>query len=290
MPDSTVPALDISGSDVVVVGGGGSGLAAAISAAEHGARVVVLEKGSELRGSTGRSVGSIAASGTPDQERKGIVDDADAHLRDYRTLSGSLTDTEDIALARLLTHNVTDTLVWLREMGMEFFGPVGEPPHSAPRLHNVLPGSRSYIYHLERRARVLGVRIVLDCPVTRLEVEDGRVTGVVAHHGGREMQVQASRGVILAAGDFSAGRDLKARWINEQVAEFVPVNPHATGDAQTMALELGGQVLNADVFDVPSMRLAPPPSDGFSVSFRSCRRDGSSHGRSDGDWITCPTA
>lgn len=263
MPDSTVPALDISGSDVVVVGGGGSGLAAAISAAEHGARVVVLEKGSELRGSTGRSVGSIAASGTPDQERKGIVDDADAHLRDYRTLSGSLTDTEDIALARLLTHNVTDTLVWLREMGMEFFGPVGEPPHSAPRLHNVLPGSRSYIYHLERRARVLGVRIVLDCPVTRLEVEDGRVTGVVAHHGGREMQVQASRGVILAAGDFSAGRDLKARWINEQVAEFVPVNPHATGDAQTMALELGGQVLNADVFDVPSMRLAPPPSDGL---------------------------
>lgn len=263
MPDSTVPALDIIGTDVVVVGGGGSGLAAAVSAAEHGATVVVLEKGHELRGSTGRSVGSIAASGTPDQKRKGIVDDPDAHLRDYRILSGRLAETEDVALARLLTHNVTDTLAWLRGMGAEFFGPVGEPPHSAPRLHNVLPGSRSYIYHLERRARALGVRIVLDCPATRLVVDDGHVTGVVVTRNGREITVAAGRGVILAAGDFSADHELKARWISEQVAGFVPVNPHATGDAQSMALELGGHVLNADVFDVPSMRLAPPPSEGL---------------------------
>lgn len=249
--------------DVIVVGGGGSGLAAAVSAAENGARVIVLEKAEELRGSTGRSVGSIAASGTPDQKRQGIVDDADAHLRDYRTLSGALADREDVDLAKVLTHNVTDTVAWLRGMGMEFFGPVGEPPHSAPRLHNILPGSRSYIYHLARRARALGVEIVLGAGADRLLVEDGTVTGVAASTRSGPATFRATRGVILASGDFSASTELKARWIDERVAGFVPVNPQATGDAQVMALELGARVLNAEVFDVPSMRLAPPPSEGL---------------------------
>lgn len=250
--------------DVVVVGGGGSGLAAAIAAASEGARTVVLEKSTELRGSTGRSVGSIAASGTPDQKRLGIADSADRHLADYRVISGHLAATENVELAMVLTHNVTETVAWLREMGMEFFGPVGESPHSAPRLHNVLPGSRSYIYHLERRARRLGVVIELGVAGDRLLHEDGRVTGVEAHDAvGHRQTYAARRGVVLAAGDFSASATLKREWIDDRVSRFVPVNPCATGDAQRMALELGGQVLNAEVFDVPSMRLAPPPSEGL---------------------------
>ena len=39
--------------DVIVVGGGGSGLAAAVSTAEHGASVLLLEKHAQLGGATG---------------------------------------------------------------------------------------------------------------------------------------------------------------------------------------------------------------------------------------------
>ena len=259
-----MPITQQSDYDVVVVGGGGSGLAAAIAAASEGARTVVLEKADELRGSTGRSVGSIAASATPDQQRLGIDDSADRHLADYRVLSGTLAATENIELAKLLTHNVTDTLAWLRGMGMEFFGPVGEAPHSAPRLHNVLPGSRSYIYHLERKARQLGVTIELGVAGDRLVQNAGRVSGVETRGAdGSRVVYSARRAVVLASGDFSASAELKSKWIDDRVARFVPVNPCATGDAQRMAIELGGQVLNAEVFDVPSMRLAPPPSEGL---------------------------
>ena len=58
--------------DVVVVGGGGSGLAAAISAVNG--LVAVVEKAPYLRGSTGRSIGSIAVSRTPEQRALGVND------------------------------------------------------------------------------------------------------------------------------------------------------------------------------------------------------------------------
>ncbi len=45
--------------DVIVVGGGGSGLAAAVSSAENGLEVLVLEKQPILGGTTGIAVGRL---------------------------------------------------------------------------------------------------------------------------------------------------------------------------------------------------------------------------------------
>ncbi len=60
--------------DVIVVGGGGSGLASALSAAQKGLSVVLLERQSEIGGTTAMSVGSFTAAGTRFQKRKGFVD------------------------------------------------------------------------------------------------------------------------------------------------------------------------------------------------------------------------
>ncbi len=48
--------------DIIVIGGGGSGLAAAVSAAERGLDVVVLEKMTVCGGTTGMDVQRIEAS------------------------------------------------------------------------------------------------------------------------------------------------------------------------------------------------------------------------------------
>jgi succinate dehydrogenase/fumarate reductase flavoprotein subunit len=246
--------------DVIVVGGGGSGLAAAISAAEAGARVGLLEKGPSLRGSTGRSIGSIAVSGTPQQRALGVVDSPEEHAEDYLKIAGRYADREDPELVRLLTENVTDTFSWLCGMGLEFFGPVADPGHRHPRLHNVLPTSQSYIHHLARRARRVGVRIMLDTAADELVHMAGRVTGLRTADG---RTLLARRGVVLASGDFSNGPALKREFISAEVADFVAVNPYAHGDAQRMARSLGAQVVNGEVFDVPSLRFAPPPSEGL---------------------------
>jgi succinate dehydrogenase/fumarate reductase flavoprotein subunit len=246
------------------MGGGGSGLAAAIAAAEAGATVAVLEKAPYLLGSTGRSIGSIAASRTPDQRKLGVNDSPEEHAEDYLKIAGKYADREDLALVRLLTEGVTEAYNWLRSLGMEFFGPVPDPGNRYPRLHNILPTSRSYIYHLGKRARRVGVRIFLGTGGDELVQEGERVVGVRAIDAtGAATTFRGRRGVILTSGDFSNGAELKRELISDEVANYVAVNPFAHGDAQRMARKLGAQILGGEVFDTPTLRFMPPPSEGL---------------------------
>ena len=72
--------------DVAVVGGGGSGLAAALEARALGREVVLLEKNAQLGGSTAWSIGSVSASATPHQLRRGIKDRPEDHWRDRKSV------------------------------------------------------------------------------------------------------------------------------------------------------------------------------------------------------------
>ena len=61
--------------DLVVVGSGASGLAAAVTAAWHGLRVVVVEKDPVLGGATAWSGGWMWVPGNPLAKRAGIDED-----------------------------------------------------------------------------------------------------------------------------------------------------------------------------------------------------------------------
>ena len=246
--------------DVVVVGGGGAGLAAAIAARSHGSSVLLLEKNRELGGSTAWSIGSISATGTPHQRRQSIEDSPDAHFADMRLFAPDLAARDNDPLRRILCEHVPETFVWLLSLGVRFYGPMPEPPHRVPRMHNVLPNSRSYIYHLERHARRIGVEISCNTAARRLIRDGGRVVGVEATGDGQG-RILARRGVVLAAGDFTSGAELKRRFISEQAAKVEGVNPTATGDGQTMALELGARIVNGDLALGPEIRFVPPQRD-----------------------------
>jgi succinate dehydrogenase/fumarate reductase flavoprotein subunit len=139
--------------DVVIVGGGGAGLAAAIEARALGRDVILLEKNQALGGSTAWSVGSISASATPHQLRKGIKDNPQDHWRDMAGFNGDLDGRDNAVLRRVLADAMPDTFRWLLGHGIRFYGPMPEPPHQKPRMHNVLPNSRAFIVHLEGAAR-----------------------------------------------------------------------------------------------------------------------------------------
>jgi succinate dehydrogenase/fumarate reductase flavoprotein subunit len=258
MENAARPANDhLLNADVIVVGGGGSGLAAAISAAESKARVVLLEKNTHLGGTTRLSIGSITATRTALQKKAGIQDSPDEHFEDMAKFAGELAPKDNLALRRVLVDNVPDTVAWLESLGVSFFRPMPEPPHRKPRMHNILPNSRAYIYYLARRARQLGVDIRLGAEVADVVIDKERAAGVKAMIDGQSTIVRGGA-IVLASGDFSAGRELKSEG-RPELAEVNAINPSNTGDGHLMARRVGGVVRNAEIM-YAQLRFVAPPS------------------------------
>ncbi len=249
--------------DVVVVGGGGAGLAAAIEARESGRSVLLLEKNPALGGSTAWSIGSVTSSGTPHQKKRGIVDSPADHWADMPGFAGGLDARDNPELRRILCNEIPATFQWLLDSGVRFMGPMPEPPHRQPRMHNVLPNSRSFIYHLGRRARRAGVEIRTRMRVTALVQQDGRVTGVDAEGDSGLMRYTARGGVVLAAGDFTNGPEFKARFMGAQEAKVEGVNLSATGDGQRLGESLGARIVNGDLALGPEIRFIAPATETF---------------------------
>ncbi|MER8563477.1 FAD-dependent oxidoreductase [Mesorhizobium sp. M0578] len=240
------------------MGAGGSGLFAAVEAAEMGRRVLVLEKNPAPGGTTNWAIGSLSSSASPMQTAIGIHDTPAAHFEDMALFHGALLPRDNPELRRVLVENVPDTLKKLLDMGVVFFGPMPEPPHRVPRMHNVLPNSRAYAHALYRRARELGVDIRLNHRVRRLLFERGRVVGVEAEAGGSQPRFIARRGVVLAGGDFSANREMKRIYAGESIAQAGALVETSTGDAHQLALDVGAEIVNGDIVSGPQLRFVPP--------------------------------
>ena len=249
--------------DIVVVGGGGAGLAAASEAAAAGARVVLLEKNGALGGSTAWSVGSISATRTAHQRARGIEDSPEAHFEDLELLAGRHANRDNRELRRILVDETPTTFEWLESLGLVFVGPNEEPPHRVPRMHNVLPNSRAFPHALGRHCRRLGVEIRCDARAEHLIEREGRILGVAYRRAGAPATIGARRGVVLAAGDYSAGTEMKERFAAPEVAALEPVNPTATGDGFALALSHGAELVNGDIVRGPVMRFVPPPGGGL---------------------------
>lgn len=243
--------------DVIVVGGGGAGLAAAIEARSAGASVALIEKNPKLGGSTAWSIGSVTAAGTPHQARAGIVDTPEDHWRDMAGFNGDLDSRDNPALRRELAEEIPASFRWLLSHGIRFYGPMPEPPHRKPRMHNVLPNSRSFITHLERDARRAGVAIRTDARATALIAESGRVVGVDCDTPSGRMSYRG-RAIVLATGDFTSDPELKALYMGPREAKVDGVNLTATGDGQKLAMALGARVINGDLALGPELRFIPP--------------------------------
>lgn len=245
--------------DILVIGAGGAGLAAAYEAAKLGRHVVLLEKNPQPGGSTSWSVGSITATNTPHQRSAGIQDSADAHFEDLALHAGPLAPRDNLRLRRILADNSSDMLQWLMDLGVVFVGPQEEPPHRVARMHNVVPNSTSFAYHLTRHCKALGVDILVNTRSKGFIFKEDRVVGVSADmpDGGTGRFI-AKQGVILASGDYSGAEDLKRSLASEAVVPVEPVNPTATGDGHRMAMAIGARVINGDIVRGPIMRFIPP--------------------------------
>lgn len=250
--------------DVIVVGGGGSGLAAAVSAAEYGASVLLLEKHSQLGGATGIAVGSLTANRTRIQAKAGVEDTLGDHAEDAGLFAPPEIETRNnTEMRRWFLDHSAETLHWLMDMGLNFYGPNPEPPNRVPRMHNVVPGAKAYITALQARLLKLGGTVLADAGVADLIIEDGRVRGVQAVVDGFPHEFLATLGVVLAAGDYANSPDLIARFKGQEYAHIEGISERATGDGHLLAEKAGAQLVNMDVTYGPELRFIPPKTKTF---------------------------
>jgi fumarate reductase flavoprotein subunit len=225
-----------AGTEVVVVGSGASGLAAAVTAAEGGARVTVFEKERSLGGTSNFFEGTFAVESNMQRERY-ITYSRDEAFKNIMEYSHWLANPR---LVRAIVNESAATIAWLQNTGVVFSDATINMPDS-PRTYHVVKGKgEAVIKALTTRAKEKGVDIRLSMPVKRIIKQGAGIAGVVVEENGEERQVSA-RAVIIASGGYANNKE----WIKKYTGfdlgvNLVPIgNVDKMGDGIRMAWEAG---------------------------------------------------
>lgn len=252
---ATLPEGEEAQADVVVVGGGASGLAAAASALESGARVIVLEKAPHTGGSAALSAGIVTAAGTDIQKASGLPADsaglAKLWLEDQkRSVKGAPANLPDAAQVEALVKQSAETVDWLtKKVGMQFSANAAAADGiGAYQLLPITseasrPAGADEVEKLEQYVKKLGGIIRTATPAWKiLTTDDGRVSGVAAADGKNRFTFRA-KSVVLASGGFAADlmkvTSRQPRWA--VYVERAGAAKTSTGDGLTMGLQVGAK-------------------------------------------------
>ncbi|MEJ8553782.1 flavocytochrome c [Tepidibacter sp. Z1-5] len=233
--------------DVVVVGGGGAGLSAAISAADNGAKVVLLEKMNNLGGNTLVSMGGVNIPENDEQKENEIIDSKESFYNDI--LQGG--DQENyLDQVDILVQNALDTYRWLKEVVEVEFKPkklIHFGGHKVPRA-SVFKGKYAIelISKLKTKALSLGVEIITGVDCKNLICDDnGRVVGVKAVIDEKEITFSGEYGVILATGGFSGNVEMRKKYNPKLDDRYKTTNVSGvTGHGHVMSQELGAKFIH----------------------------------------------
>ncbi len=223
--------------DFIVIGAGGAGLAAAVTAAEQGTRVLVLERSRTAGGATAFATGTFAVESRLQRER-GIRITADEAFRRHMFYTHYLSNPR---LVRRVIDRSADTIDWLEKRGTEFIEPAAFYPGAPRTWHTMKLDGRGMTRALERAAGEAGVRIRFETRAKGLVMEDGHIAGVRAEcRDGRSVEFRG-RAVLIADGGFANNEEMMKRYTRAGVhtIEMAVGQTGKEGDGIRMAWEAG---------------------------------------------------
>lgn len=239
--------------DLLVVGAGTAGMACAITAADAGAHVVVLETSDRVGGSLYYSGGHMSAGGTRRQRERGIDDSPDHHFADVMRISRGTADAE---IVRLAVDEAPGTVEWLETIGLELADetPIvwyGHEPYDRPRTVWGANRGCSILRALrgpwDAHAAAGRIALLTRSPVRELLTEGGRVAGAAADAA--EVRTTAT---VLATGGYAANLDLLAEVTPGAPRVLTAAAPTSQGDGIAVARRAGARFHRAERF-LPSI-------------------------------------
>jgi fumarate reductase flavoprotein subunit len=253
--------------DVVVVAAGASGLAAAIAAAEGGAKVIALEKGSTTGGTGNMGMGplGIESRHTRAKNFRPTKDEAFEIFMDYTHWR------VDAKLVRAYLNKSADTIHWLEDMGVEFVEPASYFLTAYPTWHLVKPttgrpgpmASGTMMKIMTDRAKELGVKILLQTPAQKIRKGGSRITGVIGEDkSGNPVQVNANA-VIITTGGFGDNPQMVKKYTGYELGKdmYSFRIPGLNGDGIRMAWDAGAaptEMTMEMIYNMPDHMSLPP--------------------------------
>lgn len=241
--------------DIVIVGAGTSGIPAALTAVEEGAKTVLLEKGDTFFAAPNW----FAGIGSRYQNELGLTFDRNEIVNDLMWYANHRADQR---LINLWYDNSGEAIDWygdeLEESGTLEFAvetdnkdtggkhaspPVAHVPVEKPykEMQPNKMGTRLTHPVLLDKAVSLGLDLRYKTPAVQLVKEGDRVTGVIAkNEAGDYVRFTASKGVVLASGGYSGNRYLMEK-LNPNQSQNLTSNPQDNGgDGFKMGVWAGG--------------------------------------------------
>lgn len=204
--------------DIVVIGGGNAALCAAMTAAEAGARVLILETAPKpYRGGNSRHTRNFRCM---HQGPLGPLVESyseDEYFADLMKVTGGKTDEH---LARLAIRTSEECLPWMEAHGVRFQPSLSGTLSLARTNAFFMGGGKSLVNAYYRTAEGLGVDVLYEAHVTHLELDGDQITRVNYTHEGQDHQI-TPKAVIVASGGFQADTDWLTRAWGEPAKNFL---------------------------------------------------------------------
>ena len=252
--------------DVVVVGAGVSGLACACAALDAGASVIMIEENFDIGGRGIMSGGSIQLGGGHSLQKKyGTKDSADMIFADWTRHDHHASRYSDRDIVRKFADENAATFEFLLAHGVQFTGReeggsgastnAGRTyqtvewhiPSQLVAPHRGRNGS-GLVRRLEESARKAGVQILLKHSMTKIIREgplSGRVLGVTARTGGKDINVRAKKGVYVGTGGNCGNVNFRRTFdprLTEEYQQACAPYARQSGDAEVLAMAIGASL------------------------------------------------
>jgi tricarballylate dehydrogenase len=243
--------------DVVVAGGGNAGVTAALSAAEAGARVLLVERaGRETRGGNSKYTRNLRCAGDSYREEE-LLDD----------LLGVTGDEIDVELAKFAIRASREAPVWMESHGVRWQAAFRGTMHLDRTNRFFLGGGKALLNIYYRALERLRVPVLYETSVSGVATRAGGGFDIELTTGGESRYVRAGA-FVAASGGYESNYEWLAREWGEAAQHFIiRGTPYNDGAILALLLEYGAQASgNPRGFHSTAVDARSPRYDGGIVT------------------------